>query len=942
MSLSHLLRYVIITTYVVLLSGGTALGQTTFEVRVATGTDDAEEDSIDGSMYLDSSDLELAIATEPTDTVGMRFTAVTVPQGATISNAYVQFKCDETGSGAISLTIRGEDIDDAPTFTLTSGDITSRTTTTASIGWSPPDWNTVGEAGVNQRTSDISSIIQEIMGRPGWSSGNNLAIIITGTGTRWAESYDGDSAGAPLLHVEYDTGPPPPATTYYARPDGSDINSGTGPGAGEAWQTITNAVRDSPILPGDTVYVMTGTYNESVMPNEDGSSGSPIRVIADTNGSIFGIGGDATIQAPSGTEALDLDGDDYLEFVGFNIDGDSSQDTVNLQDCLGILLDRCEIYGSGNGQGVQLKGTSSVTIINCLIRDNFDDGIDVAEGIGATVWNTTIVNNGDDGMIARGTTSSITNSIIAFNGDDGLQIGAGTFNHSYNIVHGQVGDNYAGGLSQGTGESTADPLFIDPATNDYHLPEESPGVNTGTDAAGTVDDDLEGKPRPIYSAWDMGCYEGAYSGNLLFVVADTSSLTDQELARWTLISSWGYAITTIDDDDTQTNYDTAVAANDVAYISEEIISSSLDTKLRNANIGVVSEDIEASDEFGISSSRGWGSNTYLDVVEGTHYITREFGVGSVQIFSYSTSDTYVSGTLASDLHVLGQWGSSKSLVVVEAGGRLCNELAGSKIAAGRRVQLPWGGSSFEIESLTDDGKILLRRSIEWAAALVGHWKFDETIGATFTDSSSLQNHGSLDGGGTWTDGILTGAVDFDGVGDYGITDSNFTPPTEGTVIFWMQVPGAPASHGRVLGLADGWEIRHVTTGTADGIPYGLVFDLGVSGVNTLFATSSTFEVPGTWYHIAATYNTADDTYAVYVNGALEASGTYSSSLSVPAANRLSFGTRTGSTNYWAGTLDDLRVYKYAMSEDEINYLKGVGRKMRLRITSWREIPKPGG
>jgi hypothetical protein len=35
------------------------------------------------------------------------------------------------------------------------------------------------------------------------TNGNSLVIIITGTGERSAESYDGRPSGAPLLHVEY-------------------------------------------------------------------------------------------------------------------------------------------------------------------------------------------------------------------------------------------------------------------------------------------------------------------------------------------------------------------------------------------------------------------------------------------------------------------------------------------------------------------------------------------------------------------------------------------------------------------------------------------------------------------------------------------------------------------------------------------------------------------
>jgi hypothetical protein len=49
-------------------------------------------------------------------------------------------------------------------------------------------------------------VIQAIVSRPGWSSGNALVIIVTGSGERVAESYEGDPAGAPLLHVVYTTG----------------------------------------------------------------------------------------------------------------------------------------------------------------------------------------------------------------------------------------------------------------------------------------------------------------------------------------------------------------------------------------------------------------------------------------------------------------------------------------------------------------------------------------------------------------------------------------------------------------------------------------------------------------------------------------------------------------------------------------------------------------
>jgi hypothetical protein len=128
---------------------------------------------------------------------------VDIPAGATILEAWVQFQADETGSGVISVTLEGEAVDSAAAFTSSNANISSRPRTAASTTWSPPDWPTKNDQGPDQQTSDISAVIQEIVDRPGWSSGNALAIIFTGTGTRTAESYNGKPEAAPLLHVLY-------------------------------------------------------------------------------------------------------------------------------------------------------------------------------------------------------------------------------------------------------------------------------------------------------------------------------------------------------------------------------------------------------------------------------------------------------------------------------------------------------------------------------------------------------------------------------------------------------------------------------------------------------------------------------------------------------------------------------------------------------------------
>ena len=179
---------------------------TTLASRVSASTDDAEEDvdgATIGAVDVVSSDLEL---TQEVDNqlVGMRFNNISIPQGAEIASAYVQFHVDETSSGTTNLTFHAEDSDNASTFSTTNSDLSNRTQTSASVSWNNvPAWNTVSEEGDNQKSPDIASVVQEVIDRPGWAQDNSIAILVTGTGSRIAESYDGESPSAPLLTINY-------------------------------------------------------------------------------------------------------------------------------------------------------------------------------------------------------------------------------------------------------------------------------------------------------------------------------------------------------------------------------------------------------------------------------------------------------------------------------------------------------------------------------------------------------------------------------------------------------------------------------------------------------------------------------------------------------------------------------------------------------------------
>jgi len=177
----------------------------TISSKISISSDDAEESLKTGYLNLHSTDLEM-IYENKEQNIGLRFQNINIPKNAIIQKAYIQFQTDEVSEITTDLIIYGEKIVSAPTFDKTKKrDISNRVKTISHSTWSVPKWSIVGERGVAQRSSDISSIVQEIINQDKWSSGNAMAFIITGRGKRTAESYNGDPDGAPTLYIEYST-----------------------------------------------------------------------------------------------------------------------------------------------------------------------------------------------------------------------------------------------------------------------------------------------------------------------------------------------------------------------------------------------------------------------------------------------------------------------------------------------------------------------------------------------------------------------------------------------------------------------------------------------------------------------------------------------------------------------------------------------------------------
>jgi hypothetical protein len=145
---------------------------------------------------------------------GLRFTNITVPQEAKVTYARLEFcaSCDD--ESPVKTKIHGENIGNAPTFS-TLVDFDARNWTSAFVFWDDiPAWKTSEW----YFSPDISEIIQEIVDRSDWKSGNSMTMIWEDfesrsisyiENSRRAWSHDANPTLAPRLLIDYEDITPP-------------------------------------------------------------------------------------------------------------------------------------------------------------------------------------------------------------------------------------------------------------------------------------------------------------------------------------------------------------------------------------------------------------------------------------------------------------------------------------------------------------------------------------------------------------------------------------------------------------------------------------------------------------------------------------------------------------------------------------------------------------
>ncbi|XOV78880.1 MAG: PilC/PilY family type IV pilus protein [Aestuariibacter sp.] len=172
------------------------------------GLADTNDDADEVSGYVDASDNDVRLSFGTTTVhSGFRFQAAQIPQGATITSAYLKFVSNQSNIAATTIDIYGELVPDASAYADGGGLISARTKTATSVSW-----NTANEfpvSGEEVSSIDISPVIQEVVNQADWCGGNALGMILEGSSAdaasgREVMSADEGSGSSVQLIVEYD------------------------------------------------------------------------------------------------------------------------------------------------------------------------------------------------------------------------------------------------------------------------------------------------------------------------------------------------------------------------------------------------------------------------------------------------------------------------------------------------------------------------------------------------------------------------------------------------------------------------------------------------------------------------------------------------------------------------------------------------------------------
>jgi len=220
--------------------------------------------------------------------------------------------------------------------------------------------------------------------------------------------------------------------------------------------------------------------------------------------------------------------------------------------------------------------------------------------------------------------------------------------------------------------------------------------------------------------------------------------------------------------------------------------------------------------------------------------------------------------------------------------------------------------------------------------LIAHWQLDDGTGSVAEDSAG-DNDGTVYGA-VWTDGIIDGALDFDGDDDYvEVPDSNEFTTDTGTISAWIKMDSWGGDEaGRIIE-----HLKWHSTGNADGFQMAVIgqgynrFNLNIhNGTSYCILRSADDSLSlGGWYHVSAVWD-GTNIYA-YVDGVQSGDTAAQTTSMGNPAEVLYIGIHE--YIYWCefdGLIDDVRFYDRALDANEISQLYQEGSGGGL-VAHWK-------
>ncbi|MBN1819045.1 MAG: hypothetical protein JW828_16920 [Sedimentisphaerales bacterium] len=239
--------------------------------------------------------------------------------------------------------------------------------------------------------------------------------------------------------------------------------------------------------------------------------------------------------------------------------------------------------------------------------------------------------------------------------------------------------------------------------------------------------------------------------------------------------------------------------------------------------------------------------------------------------------------------------------------------------------LPVGTHQADLVLLDQTNRLVERRTVILKVkphTLVGHWKLDEIIEGRMSDESGKHNDGQVAGPVTVIDGVFRGACQFDGVETtiHAGWDEPLRPRDTVTVAAWIKPDDLSGTTMQAIiynafRLAS-MEKGYMLYGANDRLQWWIKTETKRSGDAGLLSVS----VPsGQWMHVAGTYD--GSAIRLYLNGQLAETAPLSNAIQWGVAPYSGFhiggAWEYGQSYLFQGAIDDVRVYDYALSREEI-------------------------